>query len=243
MQIAICEGSDIDRGLFSDILVSYFNSKSLTVSVKQYQNGIELLGDIEDGKWYDSIFIDIYMGNVHGIEIARHLRKMGYDGKLVFLTMSTDYVVESYEVEASGYILKPYDYKAVENILNRITNYTSVSNISYYVKQRSKYVSIPYHEIIYIESNNSKCILHRTEGRDYNIYKRLDEIEEELSDKRFLRCHQSYLVNMDYILQVDKQFILTTGDCVLIRQRDVKAIRDKYYDFVTTKKKIKRFIM
>ena len=67
------------------------------------------------------------------------------------------------------------------------------------------------------------------------VYKRLSEIEHELQDGRFLRCHQSYLVNMDFIQLTDKQFVLTTGDTVLIRQRDLKAIRQCYLDYVSGK--------
>ena len=59
--------------------------------------------------------------------------------------------------------------------------------------------------------------------------------EEELDDERFLRCHQSYLVNMDHISQVDKQFILMTGEAVLIRQRDLKAMRQTYLDYMAGK--------
>lgn len=90
---------------------------------------------------------------------------------------------------------------------------------------------IPYNEIVYIESNNSKCILHRNNGEKYNIYKKLNEIESELNDSRFLRSHQSYLVNMDYIIEAGNQFQLSTGDVILIRQRHVKEIRNQYLKY------------
>ena len=96
---------------------------------------------------------------------------------------------------------------------------------TYLVKNHSKIIRVPYHEILYIESMNSKCIIHCCNEQHYVIYKRLTTIEHELNDKRFLRCHQSYLVNMDHIHQVDSQFTLVTGDTVAIRQRDLKSIR------------------
>lgn len=236
MQIAICDDNAIERELFFDILAAFFDSKSLSSKIEQYSSGIELLCDVEEGKWYDIIFMDIFMDKMLGIDVARNLRKIGYDGKIIFQTVSADFAIESYEVEASAYILKPYDVKKLTNIVNRVVK--NIDNDFYTIKQRSNYVRIPYSEIIYVESKNSKCILHRTDGRCYTVYKRLDEIEGELAvDPRFLRCHQSYLVNMDYILQVDKQFRLSTGDSVMIRQRDIKAIRDKYSDFLISKKK------
>ena len=71
---------------------------------------------------------------------------------------------------------------------------------------------------------------------EYVIYKRLGDIESELNDKRFLRCHQSYLVNMNYIKNVDKHFELTNGEIVCIRQRSLKAIRQEYLDYLNSKK-------
>ena len=61
------------------------------------------------------------------------------------------------------------------------------------------------------------------------------EIEEELYDPRFLRCHQSYLVNMAYVQNADHQFTLFTGDIVLIRQRNLKEIRNRYLDYLKQK--------
>jgi DNA-binding LytR/AlgR family response regulator len=84
-----------------------------------------------------------------------------------------------------------------------------------------------------VESRNNVCILHCSNGREYTIYKKLSEIETQLGDSRFLRCHQSYLVNMSYIAKADKQFELTTGDVVLIRQRNQKEIRSIYQAFAS----------
>ena len=74
--------------------------------------------------------------------------------------------------------------------------------------------------------------MHCRGGQSYVIYKRLTDIESELKDERFLRCHQSYLVNMDYISKIDTQFTLVTGDIVSIRQRDLKAIRQTALDYL-----------
>ncbi|MDY4429835.1 LytTR family DNA-binding domain-containing protein, partial [Evtepia sp.] len=67
------------------------------------------------------------------------------------------------------------------------------------------------------------------------IYKTLNTIEKELGDRRFLRCHQSFLVNMDHIRQIDKQFLLSNGDIVPIRQRGVKPVRQAYIDYTASK--------
>ena len=117
--------------------------------------------------------------------------------------------------------------------MDRLTHDFDIS--AYQVQQWNRLILIPYNDIQYVESSNSKCILHSKGGATYNIYKRLDTIEQELNDPRFLRSHQSFLVNMDYIRQADKHFELLTGDIVSIRQRDLKAIRQQYLDYIEKK--------
>ena len=88
-----------------------------------------------------------------------------------------------------------------------------------------------YNDILYVESINSKCILHSEAGEAYTVYKTLNTIEKELGDRRFLRCHQSFLVNMDHIKQIGAQFLLSDGILVPIRQRGVKSVRQAYMDY------------
>lgn len=81
------------------------------------------------------------------------------------------------------------------------------------IKKRNSVIQVLYSEIEYIESSNSKCILHRTDGNKYTIYKKLNDIEEEINHRAFLRCHQSYLVNMNKIESVENEFYNEIGRC------------------------------
>lgn len=233
MQIAICDDSLIDRELVIDLLHSYFNKNPMNYTLTQFENGVDLLYDIEDGSWFDVIFLDIYMSNMLGIQVAHKLRDLNFKEKIIFLTASSEFAVDSYEVDAFGYLLKPLSMEKTFKIMDKVTS--TYDSGTYQIRSKSKIISIPYNEITFIESRNSKCILHRKDGTSYNIYKHLSEIESQLDDPRFLRCHQSYFVNMDYICQADKQFLLSTGDTVLIRQRNLKAIKQIYIDYCISK--------
>ena len=223
MRIAVCDDSSLDRELFVALLHHYFVNKPISKEIIQYENGVDLLHDVEDDMWFDIVFLDIYMNDLLGIDVAHKLRSLGYRGHIIFLTATADFAVDSYEVEALGYLLKPQSFEKLSQVMDRAIR-TMTTN-TYLVKNHSKIIRVPYHEILYAESMNSKCIMHCCNDQRYVIYKRLTTIEHELNDKRFLRCHQSYLVNMDHIHQVDSQFTLVTGDTVAIRQRDLKSIR------------------
>ncbi len=326
MRIAICDNNSLDRELAVELLTNYFERKYINIDFTEYSNGTNLIYDIEDNINFDIVFLEIYIKEINGIEIAEKLGKIHFNGKIVFLTSTPDFVFSGYDVGAVDYLLKNKDIKIFNDIVNKniinnnfVNNYDILCKISenfikedinykhlyditkevlknwdtesindlfkpknikqlyeiinlilksyssielqfleehsmekfersmnrilrsynvnvYHIKYRNQFITIPYYNIIYVESNNSKCIMHSIDGNKYTIYKKLDEIEIELNCKQFLRCHKSYLVNMNYIRQVDKQFIMSNGDCVSIRQRNIKTIRDKYLNYINNKK-------
>ena len=229
MQLAICEDNKFQRELLQHFLSCYFAEKKVCFEIAMYDCGTNFIYDIEDGKSFQVVFLDIYMGDIMGNEIAHKLRSMGYQGEIVFLTSSPDFAIESYEVDARGYLLKPLDYNKLKKVMDRITQ--SIPPKTYQILQRTTVTVLNYSEILYIESINSKCILHTESGEIYTIYKTLNTIETELNDPRFLRCHQSFLVNMDYIRQIGKQCVLSNGEFIPIRQRGLKSIRQMYLDY------------
>ena len=233
MRIAICEDNEIHLDILEHLLTRYFSERPIHFELVPYQYGMNFLYDMEEGAYFDMAFLDIYMEDTMGNQIAHKLRAMGYQGKIIFLTASSDFAIESYDVDASGYLLKPLDYGKLEMVMDRITR--NIAPSTYQIRHRTTVTKLAYHEILYIESNNSKCILHTESGESYTVYKTLNTIEKELGDRRFLRCHQSFLVNMDHIKQIGKQFLLSNGDYVPIRQRGVKAVRQAYIDYIASK--------
>ena len=235
MRIGICDDSQLDREMIRDLLDLYFADKSIAYQVDLYSSGVDVIHEFQEGTAYDIVFLDIYMEKMLGIDVARELRRLHYAGEIVFLTATSDFAVDSYDVAAAGYLLKPHSFDKLCRCMDRVLQ--DFDTCTYQVQQRMRIVRVPYTEITFIESSNSKCILHRSDGSCYIVYKKLGKIEAELSDNRFLRCHQSYLVNMDFIAQADRQFHLTTGESVLIRQRDLKSIRQAYLDYVASRQR------
>ena len=86
---------------------------------------------------------------------------------------------------------------------------------------------------MYVESNGAVCTFFCMNNIIYSIRKKLDVIEEEMNDIHFLRCHKSYLVNMDFISAAEQNnFVLTSGDIVPIRTTDTKSVLSAYENFV-----------
>ena len=96
MRIAVCEDNQLQRDMIVQLLNRCSAERSLPVTLAPYAYGINLLYDVEEGANFDIVFLDIYLPDAMGNELAHRLRAMGYQGKIVFLTASPDFAIESF---------------------------------------------------------------------------------------------------------------------------------------------------
>ena len=91
---------------------------------------------------------------------------------------------------------------------------------------------IAYDDILYVESQRMNLRIVCSGGEVHRIRKKLDEVQAELTQSRFLRCNQSYIVNMDYITSADTNFNMENGDKIPIKVRERKKIREQYFSYL-----------
>ena len=247
--IVVCDDVEIERLLLKEILCQYFEEINEEVSIVEYDSGETLIADVEEGYIaMDLLFLDICMKKLNGMETARKLRQIQCKVPIIFLTASPDYAIESYEVQASGYLLKSFSEEKLMKLLNRILKTDMKRRVA--IKNRRQYRYPCTDDIMYIDSDKHNVTLHLSDGSEIITVDKLGEIEKRINEKRFLRCHQSYLVNMDYIKDVEDDFIIEAekdedheaysthnirimedGTLVPIRVRGRKEILDTYYDY------------
>ena len=228
--IVVCDDVEIERLLLKEILCQYFEEINEEVSIVEYDSGETLIADVEEGYVaMDLLFLDIYMKKLNGMETARKLRQIQCKVPIIFLTASPDYAIESYEVQASGYLLKSFSEEKLMKLLNRILKTDMKRRVA--IKNRRQYRYPCTDDIMYIDSDKHNVTLHLSDGSEIITVDKLGEIEKRINEKRFLRCHQRYLVNMDYIKDVEDDFIMEDGTLVPIRVRGRKEILDTYYDY------------
>lgn len=150
MRIGICDDSQLDREMIRDLLDLYFADKSIAYQVDLYSSGVDVIHEFQEGTAYDIVFLDIYMEKMLGIDVARELRRLHYAGEIVFLTATSDFAVDSYEVQAGGYLLKPHSYEKLCMVMDRVLSACDIN--TYQIQRRGVVTRIPYHEILYVES-------------------------------------------------------------------------------------------
>lgn len=237
-QIVLCDDVELERQILKELLTLYFEETGEEVSIVEYESGEDLISDVEEGYLEaDLLFLDIYMKGMNGMETARKLREMDRKGPIVFLTASPDYAIESYDVQASAYLLKPYDAEKIKELTARLLKDEQKKRIAVKCKRQYRYPYVD--DIIYIESNLHAVTIHLADGPDIVTTEKLGELESRIGEKQFIHCHQSFLVNMDYIRDVDEDFLLSDGTRVPIRVRGRKEIIDEYHNYFMENSDIK----
>ena len=209
-KIAICDDSKLDRQLLKVVIQTYFENNEEEFKIFEYELGDNLLDDIE----VELLFLDIIM---NGMKIARKLRDIQFKAPIIFLTAHADYAVESYEVYVAGYLLKPYDTNKLTLLLDEILQRSVQKRIAVKVKKQHRYLEI--NDIMYVESDKHVLNIHLKDSRVIQTTEKLSELEKTINSKRFIRCHQSYLVSMDYIKDAKTDFILSNDIRIPIRVR------------------------
>lgn len=107
LQIVLCDDCQKELDTLKDYLNAFFTERALPYSFTEYSSPVNLLDDLKHGSLFDLYFLDIMMPGVNGISIGRQIRRMDAESPIIYLTNSPDYALQSYEVRAMNYILKP----------------------------------------------------------------------------------------------------------------------------------------
>lgn len=226
-KIAICDDSKLDRQLLKVVIQTYFENNEEEFKIFEYELGDNLLDDIE----VELLFLDIIM---NGMKIARKLRDIQFKAPIIFLTAHADYAVESYEVYVAGYLLKPYDTNKLSLLLDEVLQRSVQKRIAVKVKKQHRYLEI--NDIMYVESDKHVLNIHLKDSRVIQTTEKLSELKKTINSKRFIRCHQSYLVNMDYIKDAKTDFILSNDIRIPIRVRGRKEIIERYHKYYSSER-------
>ncbi len=137
-----------------------------------------------------------------GIETARRLRAQGYKGFLVFITVLKEMVFRSFEVQPFDYLIKPvqeeYFHKTMERLFLSIQDRFTPGKGHLLVQKGRESSIIPFQDIVCCEIIDRKAYLYLDSGEVVDYYDRIENLEKKL-DRRFFRCHRSYLINLNHL--------------------------------------------
>ncbi len=236
IKIAICDDDKDEAILISSLLKKFIASHLVdyTITFATYQNGVDLLDAIEKGQSFDVFLLDVIMPLVNGIEVATEIRILNSVSKIIFLTASPEFAVDAYGVEAFHYLLKPIKEESFFSVLNKACADSSSDAKKHIMVKRGNCVTkLLLNNLHYAEVVGHNIYFYLKTGELIQSMGTMSQLEVSLlKDKRFIKPHRSYIVNMDYIENLSSKGIsMVRGAHIPISRSLQKEIMQVYISY------------
>lgn len=224
IHIAICDDDRSDLNRVQTLLEEYRTERGQELCSESFQSTLDLLAEVEHGTRFDILFQDVLMPGQNGMEAAAELRQIDENIKIIFLTSSPEFAVESYEVNAFFYQLKPIWKESFFRIMDSVLETCAAEQKQGMILRcKSGIVRVEPRRIEYCEMIRRTLLIHLTSGRTLETSGTLEELAAQLAPYGgFLRPHRSYLVNMACMQKISSRAI--TMNCLT----EIPIPRGKY---------------
>lgn len=236
LQIAICDDNFTELLQIKQIAEKFKASHISKYNIKYdtFSSSLDLLIATENGLSYDLIILDVVMPLMTGIEVATEIRKKNNLSKIVFLSSSSEFAVDSYKVNAFYYLLKPIRKKELIPILEKAcADIVDEKEKGIIVKCKTCLTKVLLHNLEYTEVSGRTLFFHLTSGEVLESYGTMSQLENDLlGDKRFIKPHRSYIVNLDCVHRITNKDIITLSNKPIPISRELyKSIKQSYIDY------------
>lgn len=232
MKILMCDDQEEFlvklRDLLTEIL-AFMNLKAYLVSFVDADQIVDYIKEYMDA---DIVFMDILMGERNGYEVAKKISNIAPKTKIIFLSSTSAYAIKGYDIKAPRYLMKPVKKERLTSVLKDVISELQYNNENYIMERNDLGIhKIFLDEIVYIETCKRNTLIHTTSG-NYVSYKNMKEHENRLN-KNFIRCHSSYIVNMEYVKDYQAyELYLLNNDTILVsknRRKEFLYALTKFY--------------
>lgn len=210
VRIAICDDDKRERDQVLSLFQTYSMQKETPYIYQLFENGFSLLESVEAGTAYDMIVLDIIMPGMTGIETARQIREVDDVVKIIFLTSSSEFAVDSYAVGAYYYLLKPLEEKSFLVIMEKAFRSIKRHDEAIIINDSKSIKRIVLSELVYCEILKRTICYHLEDGTVTQSSGTLAELEQDiLCYTFFAKPHRSYLVNLRHVTEVTTKELKT----------------------------------
>ncbi|MBQ3795851.1 MAG: response regulator transcription factor [Butyrivibrio sp.] len=228
-KIAICDDTEIDRNFIKDIVTDWANKSGVKPDIHMFSSAEEFLFEYEDCKDYQILLLDIEMGQMDGVSLAKELRKTNDSAQIVFITGYSDYIAEGYEVSALHYLMKPVREEKLSEVLDRAVSKLGKDEKALMLESGGETNLVPIYRIRFIDVRGNYTTVHA--DKEYTIKKTLSDVEKEL-DERFYRVGRSCIVNLTQISKVTKTDIFfNSGETVPLPRGSYEKVNRAIIEF------------
>ena len=219
-KIAICDDSQADAVYIATLVKEW--AKDRIVKIRTYPSAEAFMFNYAEEKDYDILLLDIEMGKMDGVTMAKAIRQDNESVQIVFITGYSEYIADGYDVAALHYLIKPVKKEQLWSVLDRAAERLKKNEKELLLKTADETVVMPVREIRYLEVQQNYVTVH---GKiNVTVKRTLGEFEKEL-DERFFRLGRSYIVNLTCVRRISKtEVILTDGSVIPLPRGQYDAL-------------------
>jgi len=230
IRVAVVEDEEQYREEFLSYLKRYEKESGQHFRISVFTDGDEITEGYQAD--YDLILMDIAMQFMDGMTAAEKIRRLDSEAVIIFITSTPQFVMRGYAVDALDYVLKPINYFAFSQRIDRA--------ISRMGKRRRRYISVPVKggiqklevsQLRYVEVQDHDLVYHTARG---SVLTRgtLAEAEELLGTEQFFRCSKCYLVNLEYVDGIQNFDILMDNTRIQVSRARKKPLMDALNNYM-----------
>lgn len=211
-RVAIVDDSAVDSGHISALLEKWAALRQIPATAELFSSAESFLFRYAEDKDWDILLLDIEMGAMDGVTMAKRVRQDNEAVQIVFITGYSDYIAEGYEVAALHYLMKPVNPDKLLTVLDRASEKRKQEERCLNLEAYGEMVRIPFYEIRYLDVHQNYVTIHAK--TDYTVKRTLGDFEKELDD-RFCRVGRAMILNLKYIQRVTKTEVRLSDGTVL----------------------------
>ena len=211
-RVAIVDDRETDAQFVRDLLIDWSENRQLGIQAQTFSSAESFLFRYAEDKDWDILLLDIEMGSMDGVTMAKRVRRDNEAVQIVFITGYSDYISEGYEVAALHYLMKPVSREKLLTVLDRAIEKCRQQERCLILESEGELVRIPFYDIRYLDVRQNYVTVHAKD--DHTVKRTLGDFEKDL-DNRFCRVGRSMIINLSFIQRVNKTEIRLSDGTVL----------------------------
>lgn len=232
IRIAVVEDENEQYEYVNKLLYKWSEQGGESISVTHVTCAEEYLISYNQPDTFDVLFLDVYMKQMNGMELAKEIRKYDREVQIVFLTGVSDYVFEGYEIGAVRYLLKPIEQEklgetmavVLEKLKQRSDDYISF-------KYQGEMIRLLRSDIYYVEVYGHYLRMV-TKTDTFEWKDSLQSMRSKLDTRRFAEANRSTIVNMEYVNKITREeCLLEDGTCIHVSKGAYKGLNEAFMKF------------
>lgn len=218
IRVCICEDDVTQLEYLQQETEGFFRQKGLTAAVETFESAEQLLFHYPAGLPFQCLLLDIGLGKMDGMDLARKIRAQDRELPIIFITGEKGYVFEGYKVGAARYLLKPYKpedlAEALSSVLQIQEERSEEEYLGFYFQ--GEYIKLKRKDVLLAEVHGHYISI-KTKGQEYTFKGSMKVLREEWPDSCFVLANRSVLVNLQNVERITRtECFLSDGSSIPI---------------------------